>query len=43
MGSKESFSGNNQFFSGNFLMNAGIDIDISRQFESAVFMLELSE
>ena len=34
------FWGNNKIFKGEFLMNAGMEITISRQFDSAVFILE---
>jgi len=37
---KSSFWGDGQVFKGEFLMNVGIELNISTQFDSAVFLLE---
>lgn len=37
---RSSFWGNDKVFKGEFLMNAGIEINISTQFDSAVFLLD---
>ena len=37
------FWGNEKAFSGDFLMNAGIDISVSKQFESAVFLIQKTD
>lgn len=39
-GGKPAFWGDGMTFSGEYLMNAGIELRIARQFESAVFLLE---